>query len=178
MENEEDSPGLVPFTDHEIQKSDPQSFVLEQAVDTIVDNNAHVERKQVDSPADGDENESAEVTQDWATDAEDDEQQPLSFELQEGWKILDYFLRKADSNLTEHFMDAVDNRFPETQNYYDKIKEPIWLTLSKYACLWLYICIVQASDDDDYKYDKLWFFWATNKNRTYIILYLNTTEYA
>lgn len=134
MESEDDSSGPVPFTDQDIRESDPQSFVLEQAGDTIVDNNAHVEQKQVDSSADGDENESAEVTQDWATEAEDDEQQPLNFELQEGWKILDYFLRKADSNLTEHFMNAVDNRFPETQNYYEKIKEPIWLTLSKYAC--------------------------------------------
>ena len=133
MESEEDSLGPVPFTNHGELEYDPQSPLLEPAVDMIIDNNAHVERKQVDSPADGDENESAEVTQDWAIEAECEEQPPLSFELQEGWKILDYFLRKADSNLTEHFMAAVDNSFPETENYYDKVKEPIWLTLSKYV---------------------------------------------
>ena len=39
------------------------------------------------------------------------------------------------------------------------------------AGLWWY-------DDEDYKYGKLWLFEQQTKIESYIILYLNTTEYA
>ncbi|XP_070200432.1 streptococcal hemagglutinin-like [Littorina saxatilis] len=133
MECEEDSSGHAPlFFYSDLLTSEPESL-QEQACNIIVD--AHAEEKQARFAADRDENESAEVTQDSAIEEEDQEEEeekaPLSYELQEGWKILDYFLRKVDSNLTFHFRDAVDSSFPDTQDYYEKVKEPVWLNLMR-----------------------------------------------
>ena len=134
MENDEDSLGQEPQTDHDDYISDPGTPNTEQDVDII--DNAHVGPKQADTvSADGDENESAEVTDDFAAEADGDTEEemqvPLAPELQEGLKILEFFL--AESKLTEPFRDDVFSQLSETevQKYRREIKEPMWLLRSK-----------------------------------------------
>ncbi|XP_071100239.1 uncharacterized bromodomain-containing protein 10-like [Haliotis cracherodii] len=58
---------------------------------------------------------------------EEEDMEPLSFELQQGFRILRELMADANKSVTWHFLESVDASFPETHDYYDRIKSPMWL---------------------------------------------------
>lgn len=54
-------------------------------------------------------------------------QAPLSYELQQGLRILKELMSDSNKSVNLHFLGPVDDSHPETADYYDKIKKPIWL---------------------------------------------------
>lgn len=56
---------------------------------------------------------------------------PLNPELQQGFRILKELMSDTNKSVNWLFLDPVDASHPETADYYEKIKKPIWLHLSK-----------------------------------------------
>lgn len=54
-------------------------------------------------------------------------QAPLSYELQQGLRILKELMSDSNKSVNLHFLGPVDDGHPETADYYEKIKKPIWL---------------------------------------------------
>ena len=54
-------------------------------------------------------------------------QAPLSYELQQGLRILRELMSDSNKSVNWHFLHPVDDSHPETADYYEKIKKPIWL---------------------------------------------------
>lgn len=55
----------------------------------------------------------------------------LSYELQVGYRILGSLMSASNRCVNKLFLYPVDNAFPETSNYYEKIKKPMWMFKSK-----------------------------------------------
>ncbi|CAL1535556.1 unnamed protein product [Lymnaea stagnalis] len=51
----------------------------------------------------------------------------LSYELQVGYRILSNMMSASNRCVNKLFLYPVDDNYPETSNYYEKIKEPIWM---------------------------------------------------
>ncbi|XP_067654927.1 uncharacterized bromodomain-containing protein 10-like [Haliotis asinina] len=75
---------------------------------------------EVDESSEEQENEEEE-------EEEEEDMEPLSFELQQGFRILRELMADANKSVNWHFLDSVDDSFPETHDYYDRIKSPMWL---------------------------------------------------
>ena len=60
----------------------------------------------------------------------DDEKYPLSYELQQGHRILHEIMTDGNKSVNWPFMRAVDAAQDGCQDYYDKIRRPIWLSKS------------------------------------------------
>lgn len=54
----------------------------------------------------------------------------LSYELQHGYRILKSVMLESNKFINWAFLDAVDDNHPDTQDYYDRIKKPMWLNKS------------------------------------------------
>lgn len=61
-----------------------------------------------------------------STDDHTYNQAPLSYELQQGLRILKELMSDSKKSVNWLFMEPVDDSHPETADYYDKIKKPIW----------------------------------------------------
>ena len=55
----------------------------------------------------------------------------LSYELQVGYRILNNLMSAGNRCVNKLFMYKVDDSFPETADYYEKIKNPMWMYKSK-----------------------------------------------
>ena len=64
------------------------------------------------------------------SDGCDDEKYPLSYELQQGHRILHEIMTDGNKSVNWPFMRAVDAAQDGCQDYYDKIRRPIWLSKS------------------------------------------------
>ncbi|CAG5121193.1 unnamed protein product [Candidula unifasciata] len=51
----------------------------------------------------------------------------LSYELQVGYRILSNMMSAGNRCINKLFLYPVDDTFPETADYYEKIKEPMWM---------------------------------------------------
>ncbi|XP_069132417.1 uncharacterized bromodomain-containing protein 10-like [Argopecten irradians] len=75
----------------------------------------------------------AEDKNDAALDEADDNKEdidtrdPLSPELQQGYRILKELMADGNKSVNWHFLEAVDSSHPETADYYERIKRPVWL---------------------------------------------------
>lgn len=65
---------------------------------------------------------------------EDDnlEESPLSYELQQGYRILRELMTDSIKSVNWPFMYRVDDSYPETHDYYERVQKPMWLMRSKY----------------------------------------------
>lgn len=55
----------------------------------------------------------------------------LNYELQVGYRILSNMMSAGNRCLNKLFQYPVDDTFPETADYYEKIKEPMWMFKSE-----------------------------------------------
>lgn len=62
-----------------------------------------------------------------------DTREPLSPELRQGYRILKELMADGNKSVNWHFLEAVDSNHPETADYYDRIKMPIWLGKSMFV---------------------------------------------
>ncbi|XP_033751211.1 uncharacterized protein LOC117335368 [Pecten maximus] len=80
--------------------------------------------------------ESMSIASDEVDDKEEetDTRNPLSPELQQGYRILKELMADGNKSVNWHFLEAVDSSHPETADYYERIKRPVWLgkMLSKF----------------------------------------------
>ncbi|KAH9510400.1 hypothetical protein Btru_043080 [Bulinus truncatus] len=51
----------------------------------------------------------------------------LSYELQVGYRILSNMMSASNRCVNKLFLYPVDDNYPETSDYYEKIKEPMWM---------------------------------------------------
>ena len=69
---------------------------------------------------------------------DDDDKEPLSYELKIGARILGEFMVEANRSLTWPFMNKVDPERDGVPDYYSHIKRPVWFNGSKY-CIFLFL---------------------------------------
>ncbi|XP_060068222.1 mucin-2-like [Ylistrum balloti] len=62
-----------------------------------------------------------------SNDEEVDTRTALSPELQQGYRILKELMADSNKSVNWHFLEAVDDSHPETADYYERIKRPVWL---------------------------------------------------
>ena len=62
---------------------------------------------------------------------EEEEKEPLSYELAQGNRILVEIMSDANKSLNWHFMEPVDAEGMGLADYYDRVKNPMWLKKSK-----------------------------------------------
>ncbi|GFO29459.1 xanthine dehydrogenase/oxidase-like [Plakobranchus ocellatus] len=55
----------------------------------------------------------------------------LSYELQVGYRILNNMMSASNKCVNKMFLHPVDDKFPETASYYEKIKKPMWMLKMK-----------------------------------------------
>lgn len=65
------------------------------------------------------------------SDSEENEKEPLSYELQQGFRILREIMSDGNKSLNWPFMEPVDSEGMGLQDYASRIKEPMWLKKSK-----------------------------------------------
>lgn len=132
MEVDEDSLGM--FTTLDYDHFDFASEVQYGAA--VVDNNhvpdAHVRAKPKQGAADGmpADDETPQVTEDGHSDQDDGDMQekaPLNYELQQGFRILKELMADGNKTVNWPFVDKVDDSYPETIDYFERIKHPMWL---------------------------------------------------
>ena len=56
----------------------------------------------------------------------------LNYELQVGYRILSNMMSASNRCVNKLFLFPVDDNFPETAAYYEKVKKPMWMFKSKY----------------------------------------------
>ena len=61
----------------------------------------------------------------------EDEKEPLSYELEQGNRILKEIMSEANKSVNWAFMEAVDTEKMGLYDYYDRIKKPMWLKKSE-----------------------------------------------
>lgn len=64
---------------------------------------------------------------------EDENEEPLSYELQQGYKILREIMGNNNRSFTWPFVNPVDSTAEGCADYYEKVKKPMWLMKSKLA---------------------------------------------
>ncbi|KAL5007744.1 hypothetical protein ScPMuIL_016550 [Solemya velum] len=62
-----------------------------------------------------------------STEKDEFQEVPLNPELQQGFRILKELMAEGNKSVNWPFLDPVDSSQPETADYYEKIKKPIWL---------------------------------------------------
>ena len=60
-----------------------------------------------------------------------DEREPLSYELEQGNRILKEIMSEANKSVNWAFMEAVDAEKMGLYDYYERIKKPMWLKKSE-----------------------------------------------
>ena len=103
--------------EHDIYMSSIANESADSVVDSWTDSTADA------FPPDGE----AEPDGCGGTDDHTYNQAPLSYELQQGLRILKELMSDSNKSVNWHFLDPVDDSHPETADYYEKIKKPIWL---------------------------------------------------
>lgn len=79
-----------------------------------------------------------------ADDGEDgsskEDEKPLSYDLQQGFKILREIMGSNNKSITWAFIHAVDRNAIGCHDYYEKIKNPMWLMKSEWIVLVWFVC--------------------------------------
>ncbi|XP_052065701.1 uncharacterized protein KIAA2026-like [Mytilus californianus] len=86
--------------------------------DSLTEPTADAETPDLEAEPDGCDQQS--------TDDHTYNQAPLSYELQQGLRILKELMSDSNKSVNWHFLEPVDDSHPETADYYGKIKKPIW----------------------------------------------------
>ncbi|KAJ8298929.1 hypothetical protein KUTeg_022989 [Tegillarca granosa] len=73
---------------------------------------------------------STEEAEDDDNDTDDSDSPSLNYELQQGYRILKELMAESNKSVNWPFIYKVDDSYPETSDYYEKIKNPIWLEKS------------------------------------------------
>lgn len=99
--------------------------------DGVLTEGVKAERTHGHTNESGNSTEEAEDDDGDANDTDDSDSPSLNYELQQGYRILKELMAESNKSVNWPFIYKVDDSYPETSDYYEKIKNPIWLEKSK-----------------------------------------------
>ncbi len=70
---------------------------------------------------------------------DEDEKEPLSYELQQGFRILKELMSETNKSLNWPFMEPVDTEQLGLWDYYERVSRPMWLKKSKYKFFFCFV---------------------------------------
>ena len=116
---------VLPFADCQVidieQGSDSSLFDSLCKQDTVVLKNGKNSNREMDS---------------------EHEKAPLSYELEQGNRILREIMSEANKSVNWAFMEAVDADKMGLYDYYERIKKPMWLKKSKLPIMSILFCFL------------------------------------